>query len=159
MNPRLDPSDLVQETCLEAHRDLPDFRGAHELEFLAWLRRILENVVRDSMEMHLGAQKRSLYREEPARRPHGEGDAAPFAELPADQSSPSIRALRGELAVRLAAEIEKLPSDQREAVRLRHVEGWSLKNLAGHFQRSESAVAGLLKRGLRGLREQLADLT
>ena len=67
--------------------------------------------------------------------------------------------MQGELAVRLAVEIEKLPSDQREAVRLRHLEGWSLKNLAGHFHRSESAVAGLLKRGLRGLREQLADLT
>jgi hypothetical protein len=43
-------------------------------------------------------------------------------------------------------------TDQREAIRLRHLEGWTLAALAERFGRSESAVAGLLKRGLRGLR-------
>ena len=38
---RLDPSDLVQETFLEAHRDFPRFTGPTERELLAWLRRIL----------------------------------------------------------------------------------------------------------------------
>ncbi len=38
---RLDPSDLVQETFLEAHRDFPRFEGATEREVVAWLRRIL----------------------------------------------------------------------------------------------------------------------
>ena len=38
---RLDPSDLVQETFLEAHRDFPRFEGASEREVVAWLRRIL----------------------------------------------------------------------------------------------------------------------
>jgi RNA polymerase sigma-70 factor (ECF subfamily) len=65
--------------------------------------------------------------------------------------------MRGEMAIRLAAEIESLPDDQRDAVRLRHLEGWSIGELAVHFDRSESAVAGLLKRGLRRLRDQLAD--
>ena len=38
---RLDPSDLVQETLLEAYRDFGQFRGGTEAELLAWLRRIL----------------------------------------------------------------------------------------------------------------------
>jgi RNA polymerase sigma-70 factor (ECF subfamily) len=58
----------------------------------------------------------------------------------------------GEAAARLAEAIESLPEDQREAIRLRHLEGWTLEQLAVRFGRSESAVAGLLKRGLRGLR-------
>ena len=62
--------------------------------------------------------------------------------------------MRGELAVRIAKEVERLPDDQREAVRLRHLEGWSLAQLAQHFGRGESAVAGLIKRGLRALRCQ-----
>ena len=65
--------------------------------------------------------------------------------------------MRNELSMRVAAEIESLPEDQREAVRLRHIEGWPLARLAQHFHRSESAVAGLVKRGLRELRKQLAD--
>jgi RNA polymerase sigma-70 factor (ECF subfamily) len=53
----------------------------------------------------------------------------------------------------LAQAVETLPEDQREAIRLRYLEGWSLAQIAEHFDRSQVAVAGLLKRGLRGLRE------
>src|SRR5262249_15617746 len=38
---KCDPSDLVQQTLLEAHRDFPAFQGTHETELVAWLRRIL----------------------------------------------------------------------------------------------------------------------
>ena len=38
---KADPSDLIQETCLMAARDFPQFRGETEAEFIAWLRRIL----------------------------------------------------------------------------------------------------------------------
>src|SRR6476646_7604275 len=38
---KADPADLVQETCLGAHRAFPRFRGATEAELAAWLRQIL----------------------------------------------------------------------------------------------------------------------
>jgi len=155
MNPRVDPSDIVQDTCLEACRDLPKFRGEAEGELIAWLRRILENNAAQSIQVHIRTQKRTISREQPAAGSEDSGQA--FAGVAGRQSSPSRRAMRGELAVRLAAEIESLPGDQREAVRLRHLEGLTLAELADHFGRSESAVAGLLKRGLRALRHQLAD--
>jgi RNA polymerase sigma-70 factor (ECF subfamily) len=40
---RVSPSDVVQETFFEAHRDFPQFRGTSTPEFLAWLRKILVN--------------------------------------------------------------------------------------------------------------------
>jgi RNA polymerase sigma-70 factor (ECF subfamily) len=156
VNARLDPSDIVQQTCLEACRDLDAFEGTSEGQLIAWLRRILENNVAQSIQTHRVAQKRSVSREQPRALPSDNRSA--WADVPADQSSPSRRSLRGELAVRIAREIESLPDDQREAVRLRHLEGRSLAELASHFQRSESAVAGLIKRGLRALRRQLADV-
>ena len=63
--------------------------------------------------------------------------------------------MRDEQSVRLAAALAKLPDDQREAVRLRHLEGCTLAELAERFNRSEDAVAALLKRGLENLRKRL----
>ena len=61
--------------------------------------------------------------------------------------------MRGEQAVRLAMLLGKLPQDQREALRLRYLEGKTLLEIAERLDRSEMAVAGLLKRGLRSLRD------
>jgi RNA polymerase sigma-70 factor (ECF subfamily) len=157
VNARVDPSDVVQQTCLEACRDVDAFRGSSQAELVAWLRRILENNVSQSIQVHCVAQKRSVSREQlMGDTKNAKGNLADVSG--GKSSSPSRRAMRGELAVRVATEIERLPDDQREAVRLRHLEGWSLAQLARHFDRTESAVAGLIKRGLRALRLQLADV-
>jgi RNA polymerase sigma-70 factor (ECF subfamily) len=150
---RVDVSDVVQQTYLEAHRDFAAFQGEAEAELIGWLRCILEHNAAHTLEHHLFTQKRTMDREKSLDDSHGGG--APLAgRIPANQTSPSRRAMLGEAAVRLAEAIEMLPEDQREAIRLRHLEGWTLEQLANHFGRSESAVAGLLKRGLRGLRDQ-----
>jgi RNA polymerase sigma-70 factor (ECF subfamily) len=51
----------------------------------------------------------------------------------------------------------QLPDSQREALIMRHFHGWSLAQIAEQLDRSPSAVAGLLKRGLQQLRRQLQD--
>src|SRR5262249_18365704 len=73
--------------------------------------------------------------------------------LAGSDPSPSKAAMRIEQLLRLAKEVAKLPDEQREAVVLHHLHGWSLAQLAGHLQRSEASVAGLLRRGLKKLRE------
>ena len=152
---RLDPSDVVQQTFLEAQRDLASFRGSSEQALLAWLLRILDHNTAQAIQRHLLAQKRDARREQ---SPAGDSGALPrFEAVAAEQSSPSQRAMRGEQAVRLAAALMTLPEDQCEAIRLRHLEGLTVKQLAAHFGRSEVAVAGLLKRGLRTLRQRLAE--
>jgi RNA polymerase sigma-70 factor (ECF subfamily) len=65
--------------------------------------------------------------------------------------------MANEQAVVLTLALEELPADQREAVRLRHLEGLPLAEIADRLGRSEDAVAGLLKRGMRTLRERLKD--
>jgi RNA polymerase sigma-70 factor, ECF subfamily len=151
---RVDAADLVQQTLLEAQRDLPAFRGSTEEELVAWLKQILHHNVQQSIQRHWEAKKRSLQQECSLDQPWNDGIALRDC-VAADQTSPSQRAMRGEAAVRLATAIGALPDDQQEAVRLRHLEGYSLKQLAEVMGRSETAVAGLLKRGLKRLRDQL----
>ena len=60
---------------------------------------------------------------------------------------------RDEQAVELPNAMAGLPDTQREALVLKHWHGWSLKQIAEHLDRTPAAVAGLLKRGLKQLRE------
>jgi RNA polymerase sigma-70 factor (ECF subfamily) len=51
--------------------------------------------------------------------------------------------------------IASLPEMQREAVRLRHLEGCSVDDIADRLGRSPTAAAGLIKRGLETLRKRM----
>ena len=85
-----------------------------------------------------------------------QGGGSPLKqELDAGLTSPSQQAIRGEEEQRLNEAVAALPDDQREAVRLRHLEGWALDDIARHLGRTPAATAGLIKRGVKALRRQL----
>jgi RNA polymerase sigma-70 factor (ECF subfamily) len=157
LRPKLDASDVVQQTLLEAHRDLAQFRGRTVGEQAAWLRQILArnlaNVVRD-----LRRDKRDVAREQPLQAALDASASRLEAWLASEQSSPSQHAERHEWAVRLAEALAALPEKQREAVVLRHWHGCSLVEIGQRLGCTPAAVTGLLHRGLRNLRRQLHDL-
>src|SRR5204863_8417874 len=68
---KVDASDLVQQTLLEAHRGFGHFHGATEAEWLAWLRRILEHNAADFVRRYRGTGKRQVRREVPLAAPGG----------------------------------------------------------------------------------------
>ena len=150
---RLDPADVVQVTFMEAQRDLKAFRGHQIEELLGWLRNILRNNVSSAHQKHLYTQKRSAGREAFG----SSSDSGPMLTdlVPSETTSPSQRLMRDEAAVYLANCLQTLPDTQREALRLRYVEGQSLKEISTTMDKSEMAVAGLLKRGLQALRDRM----
>ncbi len=155
---RVDPSDVVQLTFLEAQRDLPNFRGDSPAEFGAWLKNILRNNLATAVARHVTTQKRSLKRE--VGGPPGLTDESAgnwIAALPDKLSSPSGQAMRAEAALELIESLHKLPETQAEAIRLRYMEGHTLAEIVERMGKSETAVAGLLKRGLQKLRGILVD--
>src|SRR5919201_1532912 len=121
---RVDPSDLVQETLLEAYRDFGQFRGGTEAELLAWLRRVLVHSLARVAEKHLGARKRdirrqvSLHRLAELERSSERVDAALVSQAP----SASRRAQRREQAAILADTLARLKPDHREVIVLRNLE-------------------------------------
>ncbi len=150
---RVDEADIVQITFMEAQRDLGAFRGSQIEELLGWLRNILRNNVSSAHQKHLYTQKRSAGREI-SNNPTDSGPA--LTDLaPSETTSPSQRVMRDEAAVLLANCLEDLPETQREALRLRYVEGYSLKEIAEKMDKTEMAAAGLLKRGLQALRTKM----
>src|SRR5919204_7061261 len=57
---KADPSDLVQETFLEAARDFGQFRGTTEKELMAWLRQILVTNFANLVRRYRGTQRRDV---------------------------------------------------------------------------------------------------
>jgi RNA polymerase sigma-70 factor (ECF subfamily) len=151
---KLDASDIVQETLLDAHRQRDAFRGHSEGEFAAWLRRLLACNLVDALR-RLRADKRDAGREQSLEEAVERSSARLEAFLAAQQSSPSQQAERHEQAARLAAALARLPDGQREAVELRYCHGLGLADISRRLGRSTAAVAGLLKRGLHQLRQEL----
>ena len=151
---KLDASDVVQQTMLEAHRQQAQFRGRTEGELVAWLRQILAHNLADALR-GLGRAKRDVARERSIDQALEQSSARLEAWLAAEQSSPSQQAMRKERMLLLADALEKLPEGQREAIELHYWQGWSLSEIAGRLGRSTPAVAGLLQRGLKQLRQLL----
>lgn len=153
---RADPSDLAQQALLEAIEKRDEFKGETDAEFARWLRAILAHNMADEIRA-LGRAKRDR-RLERSIEAALEGSSARLREcLAADQSTPSERAAGAEQLDRLADSLTRLPSDQQEAVVLHHLRGLSLSDTARRMGKTVPAVAGLIRRGLKGLRESIGD--
>jgi len=148
---KIDPSDVVQQTLLEAHANRDQFEG-NDAGLAAWLRTALANNIRDSLRK-LKRQKRDVSRERSLEAAVEQSSQRLQEWLAADCSSPSVKAIRNEDLLRLADALMQLAEAQREAVVLHHLQGWKIGEVADHLDRTEAAVAGLLHRGLQTLRK------
>jgi RNA polymerase sigma-70 factor (ECF subfamily) len=114
---RVNPSDLVQETFLEAQRDFAQFKGQREEELLAWLGRILANNIANARRYHR-ADKRCVDREVPL---DGPSDAQPNAGNLCQQTpTPSERVSNQEELAALERARAQLPEHYRQVLHLRH---------------------------------------
>jgi RNA polymerase sigma-70 factor (ECF subfamily) len=153
---KLEASDIVQETLLQAHVARDQFRGQTPEEFAGWLRRILANKLVDA-ERRFGRKKRDAVLEASYRETIDDS-ADRIVRIPArPQSSPSQHLLRHERELRLIEALDALPEDQRTAVELRYLGELSLTEISAVMERSKPSVAGLLRRGLAALRGELAS--
>lgn len=151
---KFDPSDIVQQTLLEAHRKQDQFRGSTEAEQAAWLRQMLACCIADALRAYKrGKRNADLERSLEAGLEHSSARLEGW--LAAEQSSPSERAVRQERLLQLAEALALLPDDQRRTVELHHLSGCSVAVIAERLGRSETAVGGLLRRGMAALRKQL----
>ena len=116
-----DVPDVVQEAFIKAYRALPNFRG--ESAFYTWLYRIAINTAKN----HLVSQSR--------KSPSNSIDVQDAEDYGASEwlkeyASPEREALAAELETTIHRSMSELPSDLREAITLREIEGLSYEDIA-----------------------------
>ncbi len=153
---RVDASDILQETYLEAFKRLPRYLQQEGMPFYLWLHWIAREKVLGLHRRHLGADKRAVQREVPL--------------MPADSSvefvsgmigrgpSPSQELAKAELAEQLSKALGQLDDDERDLILWRHFEQLSARDTAQLLQISEAAAAKRYIRAVERLRTLLIGL-
>ncbi|WP_417383807.1 sigma-70 family RNA polymerase sigma factor [Gimesia sp.] len=157
MRTKVDASDLVQQTLLEAHQGLEQFKGETEAEWLGWLRGILKHNTLDFARKYQGAAKRDVKREFSLDQ-YGAAasrSAAQNWELRDSMETPSHILLNREQEILMADAVSELPEDYQEVIMLRNLQRLSFKQVAERMNRSPGAVQMLWLRALNQLQERL----
>lgn len=151
---KIESADLVQDVLLQAHTARAQYRGTTPEEFAAWLRQIMAHRLAD-LQKHFGRGKRDGALEATFRDSLDASAAGMLSLAMGRLPTPTTNLAQHQRALRLADALQQLPRDQRMAVELHYIAGYSLAELAAQLKRSKPSVAGLLRRGLQALREIL----
>jgi len=144
-----DVPDVVQEAFIKAYRALPNFRG--DSAFYTWLYRIAINTAKN----HLVAQSRK----NPANSIDVQ-DAEDYgaSEWLKEYASPEREALASELEATIHQAMGDLPSDLREAITLREIEGLSYEDIAAVMDCPIGTVRSRIFRAREAIDSKLAPI-
>jgi len=149
---RVDPSDIVQETQMEAFRRLPDYFEREPMPFHLWLRCTAYDRLQAARRRHLGAGKRSALRE--CLLP--EGSSIHLAEqFMAKGSTPSHHLSRRELVREVRQVMEELSEADREILIMRNLESLTNQEVAQVLAIEPATASQRYGRALLRLRQQL----
>jgi RNA polymerase sigma-70 factor (ECF subfamily) len=153
---KVDASDLVQQTLLEAYRDFTRFQGATEGEWLAWLRRILSHNAADFVRRFHKTDKRQAGREVALVNPDDSQAPDGLANIAAEQETPSQALMRKERELFLADALARLSPDHCEVIVLRNLQRLPFEEVAQRMGRSRPAAQMLWMRAMQKLQEAMA---
>jgi RNA polymerase sigma-70 factor (ECF subfamily) len=157
---RVDPSDIIQEACVDAARRLPEFHQNPTIPFFLWLRLLTGQRLVDEHRKHLGAAARDAGREISLYRgalPET-SSAALAAHLLGRASTPSQAAIRAEQKIRLQEALNILEPIDREVLLLRHFEELSNGEAAAVLGLDKSAASKRYARALIRIKDVLSSL-
>jgi RNA polymerase sigma-70 factor (ECF subfamily) len=158
MDPRLrarvDPSDVVQETHLEAYRRLPDYLQRLPMPFRVWLRKTAYERLLFLRRQHVEAERRSVGREVAIP----DASSLLLAEqFLADGSTPSQTLAKHELARQVRQAVAQLSEADQEVVLMRTFEGLSNQEIGFILDLDPGTVSKRYGRALLRLHQLLAN--
>ena len=149
---KVDASDLVQESLIEADRGLTGFRGATVEEWQAWLRKIVRHNALDFNRRYQGAAKRQASREQSFAQNANPDESRCDWEPAGDDDTPSQQLMKTEESMELLAVMAALPDDYQRVLKLRNLENLPFDVVAEKMGRTRPAVQMLWTRAVRKLR-------
>jgi RNA polymerase sigma-70 factor (ECF subfamily) len=155
---RVDPSDVVQETFLEAHRQFPDYLKTEPLPVFPWLRKLAFQKLIELERRHLAARKRSVRREQSLAPLLSDDSVALLARhLFSSDSGPARHVVRAEQQARVRLALEQLSESDRELLVMHYMERLEIKEIGSILSLGPSAVKMRHLRALSRLRTLLDE--
>lgn len=136
-----DAADALQDALISAYRRASQFRG--DSQVTTWMHRIVVNACLDRMRRRT---------------------TRPTVPLPVEEETgiplpdPADHIARRELQLDIASALAELPEDQREAVALVDIEGWSIEQAALMLGCPAGTVKSRCSRGRAKLAKRLSYL-
>ena len=155
---RLDPSDIVQETLRSAHVQLSSYLDGPQRPFYPWLRSLAIDRLIEMYRAHVGAQKRSVLREQNWQPPLNDQSSIELAQtLIGREVPPSRPVLLEETQARVHEALAQMRASDREVLVLRHLEQLSVAEIADVLGISHTAASTRHLRALQRIRRILGD--
>lgn len=153
---RVDASDVLQETYMEAFHRLPKYLQHEGMPFYLWLHWIAREKVLGLHRRHLGAEKRTVLHEVPLLPV--DSSAVFVSGILGRSPSPSQELAKIEMAERLRMALGQLDNDERDLILWRHFEQLSARDMAQLLEITEAAASKRYIRAVEHLRKLLLEL-
>lgn len=153
---KVDASDVVQQTLMQAYEKQDQFRGNDEPSRVAWLKVILRNKIID-FARHWHGALRDARREVEFEKVVDASIARVDDWLEASQTSPSQNVAKKEQLLQLPNALDQLEVELRQVVVMHHLQGMKLREIAEQVGCNETTVGRRLLRGLKQLNQLMQE--
>ena len=153
--PRVDSSDVVQETLAMASRGMDDFLRDQPIPFLGWLRQLAAASIKETHRRHIVSQRRSVHRETCEADLPDDSAMRLGQKLMARDTSPSNRMIRQEMRDQVKTALAEMSPRDREILVMRYLEQLDGADIAEALGITEGAVKVRLLRALQRMRGRL----
>ena len=152
----IDAEDVVQETKIVVCRRIGSFKPGGPDSFYRWVATIALSQLRDAIKRQRTVKRGggTSHVEGRARRIE-DSTIALLDKVAGRGDTPSRSVARGEAVQAVEAALGELPAHYRQAVRLVHIEGRAVAEVAAEMGITRRAVNGLCRRGLKQLQVRL----
>ena len=154
---RVSPSDVLQETFVEALKRFRHFRTDPDVPIFIWLRTVVIQRLIDVHRQHLQAKVRNAGKEVPICLAGGNGGSSEtMAVALLDLSSPSQKVERAEVVASVREALESLDPLDCDVLVLRHLEERNNREVASALGISPAAASKRHIRALERFRKEVA---
>jgi RNA polymerase sigma-70 factor (ECF subfamily) len=156
LNPRADPSDIVQEALAEAARRLPEYLKAQSVSLYPWLRSLAYDRLVATYRKHVKAQRRTVTAEAADELELPDASAWKLAnKIAGRESTPSHKLMREESREQVRSALKKLSPPDRRVLVMRFLEQLSIEETAEVLGISPAAVSTRQFRALQRFKNVL----